>query len=136
MPWKWFALTLVVVVSASVVIGYSLLSSVRDVQSSLTELKTIITEFLKTTDVPNGGWNGTVEIEEIYAHKLGGSVIIVRYTTMNAGHPGFYLEAIEQHVAAITLNTKGEVVSALCVWGSFHGQDRIWDLANQRWIQK
>jgi len=109
---------------------------VEKVEPSLTELESIVTEFLKTTDVSHGGWNGTVEIEAIYDHKLGGVVIVVKYTTVNAGHPGFFMEAIEHHVAVLTLNPKGEVVSAFCVWGSFHNQERIWDLTNQRWIQK
>jgi len=98
-------------------------------------LETIAIEFLKTTDVPNGGWNGTVEVKEIYDNKLGGKVMVVKYTTANGGHPGFFLEAIEHHIAVITLNMRGEVVSAFCVWGSFH-DGKIWDLLNQRWIQQ
>jgi len=99
------------------------------------ELGSIVIEFLKTTDVPNGGWDGTVDVKEVYDHKLGGKVVIVRYTTVNGGHPGFFLEAIEHHTAVITLNLRGEVVSAFCVWGSFH-DGKIWDLLNQRWIQQ
>ena len=38
------------------------------------ELGSIVIEFLKTTDVPNGRWDGTVEVKEIYDHKLGGKV--------------------------------------------------------------
>lgn len=104
-------------------------------QLSQAELEKIVIEFLKTTDVPNGGWDGTVEIREIYDHKLGGKVMVVKYTTGNAGHPSFFLEAIEHHIAVITLNMRGEVVSAFCVWGSFH-DGKIWDLLNQRWIQQ
>jgi len=63
------------------------------------DLEAIIIEFLKTTDVPNGGWDGTVEIGEIYDHKPGGKVVVVNYTTVNGGHPGFFLEAIEHHTA-------------------------------------
>jgi len=101
---------------------------------SQAELEKIVTEFLKTTDVPNGGWDGTVEVKEIYDHKLGGKVMIVKYTTANAGHPGFFWEAIERHIAVITLNMRGEVVSAFCVWGNFH-DGKIWDLPNQRWLE-
>ncbi len=107
---------------------------VKEVQ--LSELETIIIEFLKTTDVPNGGWDDTVEILETYDHKSGGKVIVVNYTTANAVHPHFMCEAIEHHTAVITLNEKEQVVSAFCVWGTLHGPDKIWDLINQRWIQK
>lgn len=106
----------------------------RQRELSQAELENIVIEFLKTTDVPNSGWDGTVEVMQIYDHKLGGKVIVVKYTTANAGHPDFFLEAIEHHIAVITFNIKGEVVSAFCVWGSFH-DDKIWDLLNQRWIQ-
>ena len=108
---------------------------VERVELQIDVLKGLVIEFLKTTDVPNGGWDGTVEIKEIYDHKLGGKVMVVKYTTANAGHPGFFLEAIEHHTAVITLNMRGEVVSAFCVWGSFH-DGKIWDLLNQRWIQQ
>lgn len=107
---------------------------VRKVEPDVTELEIIVIEFLKTTDISNAGWNETVEILEIYDHRFGGTVVVVRYITMNAVHPHFMCEAIEEHVAVITLNQRGEVTSAFCVWGSFHGQDRIWDLVNQRWI--
>ena len=103
---------------------------VEKVEPSATELETIVIEFLKTTDVPNGVWDCTVEITEVYDHKLGGKVIVVNYGTANTGHPHFMCEAIEHHTAVITLNEKGEVVSAFCV----HGE--IWDLINQKWIQK
>lgn len=103
--------------------------------SSDTELKNIVIEFLKTTDVSRATWDGTVNIKEIYDHKLGGKVIVANYTTMNAIHPYFMAEAIEDHTAVITLDSRGEVVSAFCVWGTFHGQS-IWDLINQRWIRK
>ncbi len=43
-------------------------------------------------------------------------------------------ETIENHTAVFTLNNEGEVVSAFCVWGSFHN-GKIWDLINQRWIE-
>jgi hypothetical protein len=97
-------------------------------------LKTILTEFLNTTDVSKGGLYN-VEILEVYEHKLGGQVAVINYTTVNAGHPHFMWEAIEHHTAVITLSEKGEVVSAFCVWGNFH-DGRIWDLLNQRWIVK
>lgn len=58
---------------------------VEKVEPSVTELETIVIEFLNTTDVPNGGWNGTVEVKEIYDHKLDGKVMVVRYTTSNGG---------------------------------------------------
>jgi len=96
-------------------------------------LCTIVMEFLKTTDVPNGVWDGTIEIKEIYDHKLGGKVVVVKYITATGGHPDFFLDAPEHHTAVITLNMRGEVVSAFCVWANFHG-GRIWDLINQRWI--
>ena len=107
---------------------------VEKVEPSVTDLETIVIEFLRTTDVTNGGWNGTVEILEIYDHKSGGKVVVVKYTTANAVHPHFMCEAIEEHMAVITLNESGEVPSAFCVWGSFHGPDKIWDLVNQRWV--
>lgn len=107
---------------------------VRKVESFVPALDTIIIEFLKTTDVSHSGWNETIEILEIYDHKLGGNVVVISYITMNAVHPHFMCEAIEEHVAVITLNERGEVISAFCVRGSFHGPDRIWDLVNQRWI--
>jgi len=107
---------------------------VKKVELHATELKTIVIEFLKTTDVSHSGWNETVEVLEIYDHKLGGKVVVVKYITPNAVHPHFMCEAIEQHVAVITLNHRGEVTSAFCVWGTLHSADRIWDLANQRWI--
>ena len=105
------------------------------VEPSVTALETIIIEFLKTTDVSDGGWDNTVEIMEIYDHEFGGKVAVVKYGTVNAVHPHFMCEAIEAHIAVITLSKKGEVMSAFCVWGSFHG-GKIWDLLNQRWIQE
>jgi len=108
---------------------------VEKVELQMDVLKAVVIEFLQTTDVPNGGWDGTVEVEEIYDHKLGGKVMVVRYSTLNAGHPGFFLEAIEHHIAVITVDIRGEVVSAFCVSGSFH-EGKIWDLLNQRWIQQ
>ena len=107
---------------------------VVEVKPSEAELKSILTKFLNTTDVSKGGLYN-VEILEIYEHKLGGQVVVINYTTVNAGHPHFMWEAIEHHTAVITLSEKGEVVSAFCVWGSFH-DGRIWDLLNQRWIQQ
>ena len=108
---------------------------IERVELQMDVLKRIVIDFLKTTDVPNGGWDSTVEVKEVYDHKLGGKVMVVKYTTVNAGHPGFFLEAIEHHIAVITLNMRGEVVSAFCVWGGFH-DSKIWDLLNQRWIQQ
>jgi hypothetical protein len=98
-------------------------------------LEKIVIEFLKTTDVSNGGWDGTVEIKEIYDHKLGGKVMVVNYTTMNAVHPHFLCEAIEHHTAIITIDDEGQVICAFCVWGSFHDGE-IWDLVNKRWVQQ
>jgi len=103
--------------------------------SSELDVVNIVVEFLKTTDVPKGGWDGIIEVQEIYDHKLGGKVVVAKYTTMNAGHPGFFWEAIEHHTLVITLSEEGEVMSAFCVWGSFH-DGKIWDLINQRWIQQ
>ncbi|MFQ5758927.1 MAG: hypothetical protein ACE5IF_04555 [Candidatus Bathyarchaeia archaeon] len=107
---------------------------VEKVELQIDVLKGLVIDFLKTTDVSNAGWDGTVEVKEIYDHKLDGKVIVVEYMTTNAVHPHFMCEAIEHHKAVITLDEKGEVVSAFCVWGSFHG-GRIWDLLNQRWIK-
>jgi hypothetical protein len=100
------------------------------------ELETIVTGFLKTTDVADTLWEDTVRIIEIYDNELGGKVVVVNYTTMNAVHPHFMCEAIEHHTAVITLNEKGRVISAFCIWGSFHGPDKIWDLVNQRWVER
>jgi len=108
---------------------------VVEAELSEAELETIIIEFLKTTDVADVLWEDRVEIIEVYDHKLGGKVLVVNYTTINAGHPYFALEALEDHTAVITLSEEGEVISAFCVWGSFH-DSAIWDLVNQRWIQK
>jgi hypothetical protein len=108
---------------------------VEKVEPSVAKLETVVTEFLKTTDVSNSLCDDTVEIKEVYDHNLDGKVIVVKYTTANTGHPHFMCEAIEHHTAVITLNEKWEVVSAFCVWGNFH-DDKIWDLINQRWIQK
>lgn len=107
---------------------------VEKVEPQIDVLESTVIEFLKTTDVANGGWDGTVEITEVYNHKLGGKVVVVNYTTMNAVHPYFMCEAIEHHTAVITINEKGEVVSAFCVWGNFHESGKIWDLVNQRWV--
>jgi len=106
---------------------------VEEIEPTIDALKTILTEFLNTTDVSKGGLYN-VEILEVYEHKLGGQVAVVNYTTVNAGHPHFMCEAIEHHTAMITLNDNGHVISAFCVWGSFH-DGRIWDLLNKRWIQ-
>ncbi|MFQ5837064.1 MAG: hypothetical protein ACE5HG_04330 [Candidatus Bathyarchaeia archaeon] len=113
----------------------SFLLDVEKVEPQMDVLETIVIEFLKTTDVADGGWDDTVEIKEIYDHKLGGEVVVLEYGTANAIHPHFMAEAIEHHTAVITINEKGDVVSAFCVWGSFHG-NKIWDLINQKWIQK
>jgi len=37
------------------------------------ELKGIVVNFLKTTDVPRGGWNESIMIRKVYDHKLGGA---------------------------------------------------------------
>lgn len=120
-----------------VVLGFSLLRGElgpkRDL--GLEELESILVEFLERSDVSNVVWDESVEIEEVYDHELGGKVVVVSYTTMNAGHPDFLMEAVENHVAVITVNRRGEIATAFCVWGSFHG-GRIWDLVNSRWIQQ
>ncbi len=106
---------------------------VEEIKPAIDALKTILIEFLNTTDVSKGGLFN-VEILEAYEHKLGGQVVVINYTTANTGHPDFVAEEIEHYTAVITLNAKGEVVSAFCFWGSFH-TGGIWDLLNQRWIQ-
>jgi len=93
------------------------------------ELEKMVVDFLKTTDVPQGVWNESVKIREIYDHRLGGKVLVVEYITMNMGHPEFMCEAIEGHTAILTLNSEGQVVSAFCIHGS-----KFWDLINQRWV--
>lgn len=108
---------------------------VEKVEPNLTELENIVMDFLKITDVANVLWDNSVKIIEVYDHKLGGKVVVVNYITVNAVHPHFMCLAIEHHTAVITINEKGEVVSAFCVWGNFHGGE-VWDLVNQRWIQK
>ncbi len=109
---------------------------VEKVEPNLTELENIVIEFLKTTDVANVLWDDTVRIIEVYDHGFGGKVVVVNYTTCKAVHPHFMFLAIEHHTAVITLNEEGKVMSAFCVWGSFHGLNNIWDLINQRWIQR
>jgi hypothetical protein len=93
----------------------------------------VIVEFMKRTDIPEGLWDETIEIVETYAHKPGGKIVVVRYTTATGGHPDFFLDAHESHTAVIIIDTKGEVASAFCVDGIFH-DDKIWDLFNQIWI--
>jgi hypothetical protein len=92
-------------------------------------LERIVVDFLKTTDVPHGVWNESVWIREIYDHKLGGKVLVAEYVTINMGHPEFMAEAIERHIAILTLNSEGRVISAFCIHGS-----KFWDLINQRWV--
>ncbi len=65
----------------------SFLLEVEKVEPQMDTLEMIVTEFLKTTDVADGEWDGTVEIKEVYDHKLGGEVVVVGYTTVNAVHP-------------------------------------------------
>ena len=109
---------------------------VEEIELPIDALKTILIEFLRTTDVSKVVMNyEAIEIEEIYSHKSGGSVIIAEYTTSSAIHPYFMAEAIEHHRAVFTINENGQVESAFCVWGSFHGNG-VWDLVNQKWIQK
>jgi len=81
-------------------------------------LARIVVDFLKTTDVPHGVWNESVRIREIYDHKLGCKVLVAEYVTMNMGHPEFMAEAIERHIAILTLNSEGQVISAFCIHGS------------------
>lgn len=102
-------------------------------KNSNLELETIVSNFLKTTDVPNGVWDGSITVEEIYDHKLGGKVMVAEYTTSTAGHPDFFLDTIEHHIAVITLNLSREIVSAFCVWSNIHDSE-IWDLLNQKWV--
>jgi len=120
----------VVVGFGGVALGYMLWQSQKPI--SQTELEQQVVGFLKTTGVKNV-WDGTVEMKEFYDHKAGGKVVIVRYTTTSGGHPHFMLEFIESHTAVITLNEKGEAVSAFCIHGSL-GDGQVWDLLNQRWI--
>jgi len=94
----------------------------------------IVIEFLKNTDVPNGGWDNSIEIKS-YDHELVTWVLVGDFITSSGGHPGFFLTAVEDHTAQITLNESGEVVSAFCVQGSFHGENKVWDLLAQRWIE-
>jgi len=109
---------------------------VEEVEPTVDALKTIVIEFLKTTDVSKGLSNyEAVEINEVYCHRPGGSVVVAEYTTTSAIHPDFMAEAIEHHRAVFTIDEKGQVTSAFCLWGSFH-DDEVWDLVNQRWIQK
>lgn len=82
-----FVFPLVVIFAASILYIWSKQSAFSEL-----DVENIVVEFLKTTDVPNGGWDGTIEVQEIYDHKLGGKVVVAKYTTMNAGHPGFFLE--------------------------------------------
>lgn len=127
------SIVLIVVVGfSSVALGYMLWQSQNPV--SQTELEQQVVEFLKTTDVKNE-WDGTVEMKEFYDHRPGGKVIIVSYTTRNGGHPDFMLEFIERHNAVITLNEKGEAISAFCVHGDL-SDGQFWDLLNQRWISQ
>jgi hypothetical protein len=138
---KTSAIFLIAVLGASLlgglVLGYSLLKGGLGSQGdfSQSELEKIVIDFLKTTDVSSSLWSDTVEIIKIYDHKLGGKVMVVNYTTVNAVHPHFMCEVIEHHTAIITLNEKGQVMSAFCVWGSFH-DGKIWDLINQKWIDQ
>ena len=67
--------------------------------------------------MPSGGWDNTVEVKEVYDHKLCGKVVVVKCITVNGGHLDFFLEAIEHHIAVTTLSIRGEVVSVFCVWG-------------------
>jgi hypothetical protein len=53
---------------------------------SQVELKRIVIEFLNITDVADGRWDGTVEVEEVYDHKLGSKVMVVNFNTINAVH--------------------------------------------------
>lgn len=109
---------------------------VEEVEPTLDALKTILIEFLKTTDVPKGLGNfEAVEIKEVYDHKSGGWVIVAEYTTTSAIHPDFMAEAIEHHRAEFIIDEEGRVMSAFCLWGSFHN-NKVWDLINQKWIQK
>jgi len=95
------------------------------------KLRNIVIEFLKTADVSKVLMDDTVSIEEVYDHKLSGEILVVEYTTTSMGHPTFMLEALEHHIAVITLNADGEVVSAFCI----HGKGVFWDLVNQKWFR-
>jgi hypothetical protein len=125
-----------VILGVSVFGGFVLVSFKESPgELSQVELKRIVIEFLNITDVADGRWDGTVEVEEVYDHKLGGKIMVVNFTTVNAVHPHFMCEAVEHHIAVITLNAKGQVTTAFCVEGSFH-DGKIWDLINQRWAQQ
>ncbi|MDH5793687.1 MAG: hypothetical protein OEZ18_03885 [Candidatus Bathyarchaeota archaeon] len=76
-------------------------------------------------------------IDEVHSYPLEDKfVVVINYTTSQAGHPSFALDAVERHTAVIMLTMKGEVVSALCVWGSLHQNNETWDFVNRRWTQK
>lgn len=109
---------------------------IEEIEPTIDALKTILTEFLKTTDVSKGLSNyEVIEIKEVYSHKSGGSVIVAEYTTTSAIHPHFMAEAIEHHRAVFTINEKGQITSAFCLWGNFHN-NKVWDLINEKWIHK
>lgn len=104
---------LVVFMSVTAIVFHSL-SFLRNVQLNKERLKDMMVEFLDATDVSVGGFY-SIEVLEAYENKIGGQVVVINYTTANAGHPHFMLTALENHVAIITLNDKEEVVSAFCV---------------------
>jgi len=124
------ALMLAVALLSVGALGYVLWQSQKPISEA--ELERQVVEFLKTTDVKNV-WDGMVEIDRFYDHKLGGKVIVAEFTTTSGGHPDFMLEFIERHTALITLDEKGEATSAFCVHGDLQN-GRIWDLINQRWV--
>lgn len=105
--------------------------NIENIKPQINALKTIIIQFLNTTDVAKGGLYGEIEILELYEQKLGGHVVLVAYITRTMGHPHFILEALESHTAIITLNQKSEVISAYCLH-----RNKIWDLINQKWVNQ
>jgi len=94
-----------------------------------TKLSDTIVGFLKTTDVSKFLMDDTVIIKEVYDNKYGGCIVVVEYATSSMGHPTFMLEAIERHIAVISLDANGKVVSAFCIHGT-----GVWDLVNQKWL--
>jgi hypothetical protein len=94
------------------------------------KLRTIIVEFLRTTDVSKFLMDGTVIIKEVYDNIYGGDIVVVEYVTSSMGHPTFMLEAIERHIAVTSLDANRKVVSAFCIHGT-----GVWDLVNQKWLR-
>jgi hypothetical protein len=129
MQMRYFAVLIVGCVI--VVAGFLTLFYTASQQSSTeNRLKNSVTEFLKTTDVSKFLMDGSVTVKAVYDNKYGGEIVVAEYRTISMGHPTFMLEALENHVAVITFDASGKVVSAFCV----HGVGVFWDLVNQKWF--